>query len=852
MAHSSGVARSGGFRARPVVPLTASAAVAVVLGTVPAWVGAQQADDGLQEVVVTARFKEENLQTTPLAITALSVDQLEQRSLTNVDDVGLAIPNAYMRPPVSNYGPTETIGLRGIIQTDFSYAFEPAVGVYIDDVYHGTLTGSSMDLLDLERLEVLRGPQGTLFGKNSLGGAIRLVSKKPEGTDTGSVEVTYGQYDRIDVKAVGDFSLVPGKAFVRIVGLSKQRDGFGKRLDFTCEMKRRGTPQLAGIGDGIGADGSAGGALDGNPDVVAAGSAADNNFSFPQTVDAQEGKGCELGKLGGQSSNAARVMFRVLPSDGLEFNVAADYSKQSDDPPVETLLRQRGGAIDNFYSNNVVYKKYGIRYTGDDRFVTGDKYTNYAGFNDVVNGKVFDPDQDIDSWGVSASVDYQIAEKVHATALVAYRSYTADWMNDSDLTPFGLIQTDTLQEHLQRQAELRLNGLLLNDKLDWTAGVFFYNSKSRAYNTTNFEAFAALGVLPNFVADDRYTSENKSAFVHLSYAFTDKLSVSTGLRYTDESKTNTFNHIGQITIADPLEFGDSRVDYNAVVDYKFTDSIFAYASVASGFRSPGVTPRISTVGQLQSIPGEEAVNYEAGVKLDFLDHRLRVNPTVFYMDYDPRLYQTTATQCNLAADPNPGTPYFLAGGTCPAGTPLAGTTGISPWFVYVSVPAKVKGAELELTANPIERLAINYSFGYNFTKVDVANPAVIGYTDTSVFVQPKINMSAGIQYGIPLFSGRLTPRVDAFFQSHRTNGPINLPQRDPDWTIGGFTLLNARVAYDTSEGDWQVALSATNLTNKFYWNQLGAATTATGLPADARSGDPGAPRMWAVTVKKNF
>jgi iron complex outermembrane receptor protein len=831
------------------VPISVAAAVASVLGTGPVLA---QEEDVLQEVVVTARYREENLQTTPLAITALSVDQLEQRSLTNVDEVGLAIPNAFMRPPVSNFGPTQTIGLRGIIQTDFSYAFEPAVGVYIDDVYHGTLTGSSMDLLDLERLEVLRGPQGTLFGKNSLGGAIRLVSKKPQGDNTGSVEATYGQYNRIDVKAVGDFALIPDTAFVRVVGLSRRRDGYGKRLDFTCEMKQRGTPQLAGIGDGVGADGSAGGALDGNPDTVAVGSVADNNFAFPQSIDPQQGNGCELGSLGGQSSNAARVMFRFLPSDGLEFNLAADYSSQTDEPPVETMLRQRGGAIDNAYSNGTVFRRYGIRYTADDRFVTGDPYSNYAGYNDVINGKVYDTDQVIDSWGTSASVDYDITEKVHATGLVAYRSYTADWMSDSDLTPFGLIQTDYLQEHLQRQAELRLSGLLLDDKLDWTGGLFFYNAKSRAYNTTNFEGFAALGVLPNFVADDGFTSENKSAFFHVNYQFTDALSVSTGLRYTDEEKSNTFNHIGQITIADPLEFGDSRVDYNVGVDYKFTDQIFAYASMASGFRSPGVTPRISTVGQLQSISGEEAVNYELGVKLDMFDRRLRINPTIFYMDYDPRLFNTIATQCNAANNPDPGEPFFLAGGTCPAGTALAGTTGISPWFVYVSVPATVKGAELELTANPIDNLAINYSFGYNMTDVDVDSPTTIGYTDSSSFVQPKINMSAGIQYGIPLFGGRLTPRVDAFYQSHRTNGPIAQPQRDPDWIIGGYTLLNGRLAYDTAEGDWQVALTATNLTGKFYWNQLGARTTAAGALSDARAGTPGAPRQWAITVKKNF
>ncbi len=118
------------------------------------------------------------------------------------------MPNAFFIQPVSNFGPTTTIGLRGINTTDYSYAFEPSVGIYIDDVYQATLTGSSFELMDLDRVEVLRGPQGTLFGKNSLGGAVRLISKKPMGDNTGSVEVTYGSYDRGDAKAVGDFSLI--------------------------------------------------------------------------------------------------------------------------------------------------------------------------------------------------------------------------------------------------------------------------------------------------------------------------------------------------------------------------------------------------------------------------------------------------------------------------------------------------------------------------------------------------------------------------------------------------------------------------------------------------------------------
>ncbi len=277
-----------------------------------------------------------------------------------------------------------------------------------------------------------------------------------------------------------------------------------------------------------------------------------------------------------------------------------------------------------------------------------------------------------------------------------------------------------------------------------------------------------------------------------------------------------------------------------MVDYKFTDQIFAYASIASGFRSPGVTPRISTIGQLQPITGEEVTSYEMGLKLDLFNRRLRVNPTIFYMDYDPRLFSATAAQCNLASDPNPGTPYFLGGGNCPAGTPLAGTPG-SGAVVRVHQRAgegEGRGARADLGA---DRSACRSTIRsattsprWTWRAVRSRSPRRSA-TDSSVFVQPKVNMSAGIQYGIPLFGGRLTPRVDAFYQSHRTNGPINAPQLDPQWTIGGYTLLNGRIAYDTAQGDWQVALTATNLTNKFYWYQLGAATTAAGARRMAAS-----------------
>ena len=174
-----------------LMPLAVAAVVSTLLSTVPAPAHAQEDEaGGLSEVVVTARYREENLQTTPLAITALSTEELEIRSLKTVDDLGLAIPNAYFRQPVSNFGPTQTIGLRGVIQVDFNYAFEPTVGLYIDDVYHGTLTGSSMDLLGPGAHRSAARPAGHAVRQEHMGGAVRLITKKPQGDGTGSVELT--------------------------------------------------------------------------------------------------------------------------------------------------------------------------------------------------------------------------------------------------------------------------------------------------------------------------------------------------------------------------------------------------------------------------------------------------------------------------------------------------------------------------------------------------------------------------------------------------------------------------------------------------------------------------------------
>ena len=193
-----------------------------------------QQQGGLEEIIVTARFREENLQQTPLAITAFSGENLEARNLTDVTQIDTFSPNTIIPPLGAGWGSTAAAFIRGIGLGDNSLSFEPGVPIYIDDVYHGRPQGAILDLLDLERVEMLRGPQGTLFGKNAIGGTIRLVSRKPEGDNTGDVEVKLGSYDRIDLRGSYDIALVPDKVYARFSASSKQADGYFDILDYEC------------------------------------------------------------------------------------------------------------------------------------------------------------------------------------------------------------------------------------------------------------------------------------------------------------------------------------------------------------------------------------------------------------------------------------------------------------------------------------------------------------------------------------------------------------------------------------------------------------------------------------------
>jgi iron complex outermembrane receptor protein len=242
---------------------------------------------------------------------------------------------------------------------------------------------------------------------------------------------------------------------------------------------------------------------------------------------------------------------------------------------------------------------------------------------------------------------------------------------------------------------------------------------------------------------------------------------------------------------------------------------------------------------LQPIKAEDVTSYEVGFKGDLFDKRLRVNADVFYMDYN-RILTENATQCTLASADDPGQPLLGGyGQTCPAGTPMAGLTGFN-WIYYQTVPGHVKGAELEVTADPVENLTLTYSLGYNtFSSRYVPNPDYL--------IQPEYNMSGSVQYAIPLSGnmGQIIPRLDWSYRAHNSNASTAGPST-PDNIIPGYNLFNARLTYNSDDGVWSMSLEVTNLFDKLYYYSIDPPGGTN------RAAVPGEPRAWAIRLRRSF
>jgi len=799
---------------RPLRQGSAISAMALALGLiVPAFAqDAPQAEPqgdaqapGVEEIVVTAQFRQQNLQKTPLAITAISSTLLEARSQTNIAEVASQAPSVTLKPQAASYGPALGASIRGIGQFDFNPALEPGVGVYVDDVYYATLTGSIFDLLDLDRVEVLRGPQGTLAGRNSIGGAIKLYSKRPNGDDGGYIQATYGIRHRLDLRGSADFTIADG-LYGRLSGVSKTQDGYVNRMDFGC----------------VNPPGSANNPAEGG---IAA------TTSNPDCVVAREGQ---------VNYQAVRGLLRWEPDSNIDVLLIGDYT--IDDRNVAgsvlTYANYTGAGDINPYAADIPY---------DSRFICG-RYCNYSSFQmltDASPGSAGARTQSstdgrtrFEGWGVSGQIDWTLGDRLKLTSISAYREYLSIFTNDDDLSPMShSLGGPNRLSFWSFSQELRLNGSIgTDDQIEYTLGGFYMDQKSVYATIQNLRYTSAAGTY--FYGNDPVNADTRALFLHTTWHATDKLSLTGGLRYTQEHKDYTFSRKNPDGTPNSSvdgrvgNYDQKRVDYRANVQYEWTPELMTYAQFSTGFKGGGINPRPFFPPQVQSFGPETIQSYELGVKSDLFDRRLRLNVAAFYSDYDD-------IQLSLSSCPFPDSGYPAA--------PCA--------LIANAGDATIKGFEVETSVRPFAGFMIDGALSYlKFQyKAGSIDPSAGGptrltgpqYGDRPPYV-PEWKWSIGAQYEFDLGNaGTLTPRLDASYQGTMYTNAANRPTN----RIDGYGLLNGRITWSNRARDLQLSFEVTNITNKYYYLTLFDLTIA---GAGVASAQPGRPREWAVSVKKSF
>ncbi len=542
--------------------------IANSLGLGAAWAAAPaDKSSSLEEIVVTAQFREQNVQDTPLSITAISGEMLESRSQTNLAEIANQAPNVTLKPQGAAYGPSMAASIRGVGQYDFNPALEPGVGIYVDDVYYATLTGSTLDLLDLDRVEILRGPQGTLAGKNSIGGAVKLYSRKPTGQG-GSISGTYGSRDRIDLRASGDFA-ISDNLFMRITGVSKRQDGYIDRIDYGCSHPDSGVPILKPVGND-----------------------------------------CKVGTLGDVDYSALRAELAWDATSNLEILASVDYTSDVRTPAGSVIVQ--GSTTVNPNAQPVP----GVTHLAPSDFVPPyGSYYNYASFYNppatftrlvapLTSTPALEtrPVLGVNFKGSGGSLDatWKLSPTLTLKSITGYRTYDSYFTNDNDLSPLSLsLGYGNLAFHSISE-ELRLSGTALeNNRLDYTVGAFYLDQKS-IYATVQDLRYSATG-LTQFQGNDPVNADTKALFAHVSYHFTDALTTNLGIRNTDEHKDYTFVRrtysgalhptLGVLEAGNPRNYDGSKYDYRVNLQYDWNKDLMTYVQYATGFKGGGVSPR---------------------------------------------------------------------------------------------------------------------------------------------------------------------------------------------------------------------------------------------------------------------
>jgi len=644
----------------------------------------------LEEVVVTARRVEEKLQAVPIAVTAFTTKDLQEQQILNFGDIGNRIPNFNIQQQFGEPA-TPLFILRGFATGDLNPSVDSPIGLYIDGVYLGRAVGAAFDIADLERLEVERGPQGTLFGRNSEGGAVNFITAKPTGQFGGHIESTFGDYGQKRIR--GTVNLPEFNGFsARITVLHDEHEGYVSNL----------TPgRTFNLGSTFGTVTSA------------------NDF-------------------GNKDENAVFVALRYAPSDNLLVDYSFDYTSQD-----ETQLATQLLGFDNTPTEQLVKKTIlGSIPLGTVTAVSTSRL-------DAVPLDFTSPGH-LEVLGHALTVQYDLTDEIRLKSITAYRSMREDsGANDIDGSainvgvPLEVISSIAHRAQHQWSEEAQIIGTY--DKFNWIGGFFWFQEHGFQNGPVFiFRAFPGNSALPlkaaDFNAGSIGTAVNTSvaAYLHGTYHLTDEIDISGGVRDSNDDRyfQKWTAPEGSVALAGyPLRSNYNHWDGDATLTYKFSPDINAYARFATGYLSGGI---LAT----KAYAPEVVKSYEAGVKSEWLDHRLRLNLAGFYEHR--RNIQIEQF------DPNIGT------------------------FINNFGSANLHGLEFEAVLVPVEGLTLSANFGW------ITTPSASSTTGASPrSVVPPKNLALSAEYAFPKFDNGMyaSARLDASWVDDHYE--IVIPLKDP-------------------------------------------------------------------------
>lgn len=736
------------------------------------------ADAGqLKDIVVTATKRETSLQKTPIAISVIDPVALKDRHVQSLLDLADGSVPSLRVATFEARQSALTVGIRGIVPFDQNQtARDTGVGVYFDGVYLGRSQGLNAALFDIERVEVLRGPQGTLFGRNTEGGALSIVTAKPTGKFGGSLTAGFGNYGAYNTAAhvnLPEFNNIS----IKLDGVIQHQNPFVKN------------PLPGSVGWGA------------------------------------------FNRAGGH------VAALWKPVEGFSAELSYDQAKDENTPfysqllnynprglPVATIaqINANGGKLP---SGTIAPLSPLVVVSGDDRMKTAD----------IGVPQQYSVDR---THGFSAKLNYDVAPNLELRSITAWRGVSTDqWDNSGGahrtvFLPNGKFSRYSLSFMQQHQFSQEFQAVGSLPQLDYVAGLFYFTENARETaatpSTNQWNGDGTGYTILSQTALGNITSGNQgwapgsfflqrgsfaraysyAAFAQATYTPEgfDAFHLTVGGRYTKDKRNGTLYLVQGKSTNFPFTFDNSRFDPMVTAAFDATDTIHLYAKYSTGYRAGGANDRSQTFAAF----GAEAVkSYEIGSKMDLFEHRVRLNLAGYIMD-------RTGTQIDFDnVDTNPASPTYNLHTEETRNAP--GTS-------------KIRGVEADITTNPIEGMTVGASYAYTYTNVPLTPNPFLGNALTQVFVvyTPRNAASAYADYEVPLAGSEAKVRfhLDANYADPAYSFQNETTRTDKTFVMNGRIAL-ADLPLTEGGTKMTVSLWSRNLLNNSFVYRRSAANATT-------------------------